>query len=58
MQEMILQLLQELMQVKFQEMEAHGALFSRQQDLAEKLAKAQDAGGGSHEPYAQDGQGG
>ncbi|KYO24672.1 hypothetical protein Y1Q_0017774 [Alligator mississippiensis] len=50
-QGMILQLLQELTQAKSREMEAHGALFSHQQDLAEELAKVEMSGGGVHEGF-------
>lgn len=43
MQGMILHLLQEPMQAKSREMEAHGTLFSRQQDLVKQLAKTKMA---------------
>lgn len=50
-QGMILYLLQELLQAKSQEMEAHGTLFSQHQDLAEQLAKVQVVGDSSHEDF-------
>lgn len=48
-QYMILQLLQELIEDKSWAMEAHAALFLRQKDLIESLAKAQAAKYKGHE---------
>lgn len=48
---MNLQLLQESTQVNFQEMEAHGILFSWQHNLTEQLTKMPVRGSDAHEGF-------